>query len=496
MSLKKRFAIFILVPTILIFTLILSYSAYFSYQKAIGDANSIMEAEARENSNYIKAVLEVALDTARTMANMFGGMVVSKKSDRIIADMMLKKVLEENKEFFGVWVCFEPNAFDGKDLRYAGKEGHDATGRFIPYWYRDEDRIHRVPLENYDKEGLGDYYLLPLKTGKETILEPYEYTVSGKNLLFTSLAVPIKADSKVIGVAGVDFVLNQLADMIKDFRLYKTGFGIIISNKGTIVAHKNRDLLGRKIEELEKEKSQEILNSARVGKTFSFRAYSTDTRVRVLKSFVPINIGNTETRWIFGVEVPEGEVIEDVKNRLFRTISISILGIGIIAVILIFLLNKLISPIKLIMREVELLGKLDLRFGNERDLTLKRAIEEKGEIGDLAKNLRFMIDNFRVLIVKVKETCNRTSVTGNQISDAVNQTTMAVQQVATTVQELANGSQETAKNVQEVSSAVDNIGNMIEALAQNASAVEKINQETAKMTKEGQVVVDELNKGF
>ncbi len=61
--------------------------------------------------------------------------------------------------------------------------GHDSTGRFVPYWYREKDTMKIVPLEGYDVPGAGNYYLLSLESAQEAILEPFEYEVDGKNVM-------------------------------------------------------------------------------------------------------------------------------------------------------------------------------------------------------------------------------------------------------------------------------------------------------------------------
>ncbi len=72
-------------------------------------------------------------------------------------------LLERNEQLLGIYTLWEPNALDGKDREYANKEAHDATGRFIPYVVRSDGKIIVEASIDYDKEGTGDYYLVPKK---------------------------------------------------------------------------------------------------------------------------------------------------------------------------------------------------------------------------------------------------------------------------------------------------------------------------------------------
>ena len=59
-------------------------------------------------------------------------------------------------------MLFEPDAFDGNDKNFINAEGHDQTGRFIPYWTRGSDGAGVVEaLASYEVPGDGDYYQIP-----------------------------------------------------------------------------------------------------------------------------------------------------------------------------------------------------------------------------------------------------------------------------------------------------------------------------------------------
>lgn len=69
---------------------------------------------------------------------------------RETVNSILQNVLQNRPGFTAIWTCWEPNAFDGSDLEYINEPGHDETGRFVPYWYRDGDKLKLEPLKDYD----------------------------------------------------------------------------------------------------------------------------------------------------------------------------------------------------------------------------------------------------------------------------------------------------------------------------------------------------------
>ena len=101
------------------------------------------------------------MDAARTIAHALKGLKADSLAERSNDNALHKGVLHENTRFLAVWTAWEPNAFDGQDSSFSGGSGHDATGRYVPSWSRGSDgTLHNEPLVDYEKPGVGDFYLL------------------------------------------------------------------------------------------------------------------------------------------------------------------------------------------------------------------------------------------------------------------------------------------------------------------------------------------------
>ncbi len=206
---------------------VLTYQAG-NAQKALAlqYAQQLAAGEARETA----ARLESAFDSARALAQVLAALKAADRADRAVADTIQGTMLASTPGILGLWTVWEPNAFDGQDAAYAGKPGHDATGRYLPYWNRGGGQIVVEPNVNYEQPGEGDYYLLPKRSGKETLIEPYLYKVNGQDTLITSVVVPITVGGRFVGVAGVDLALSAFQERIGALRPYGTGYASLISN--------------------------------------------------------------------------------------------------------------------------------------------------------------------------------------------------------------------------------------------------------------------------
>jgi methyl-accepting chemotaxis protein len=342
-NLKTRMLVSICSVAFLAFAVTIAFVAFKASNMAKTEALGKTEQMAYRYGGVVKAELEVAMDAARTTAQLFEGMKNSGVApDRDVLNGMLKQLVEQNSSFIGVWTCWEPNALDNRDAEFAGKEGHDGTGRFIPYWNRGAGKTVVEPLVDYDKPGAGDYYLLSKQSGKETVLDPYTYVVSGREMYVTSLAAPIKHNGQVVGVAGIDFALTAFTDLVSGIKPFETGDAALISNNGTYVAHPDTERTGKDIG------SSEIWTDAKkavkLGEFFTGKDYSIQLKTDVERVLVPINIGLAETPWAFLVNAPMDKVMEGARGIMYASILIGVISLLVLMVVVFFIAKSIADP--------------------------------------------------------------------------------------------------------------------------------------------------------
>ena len=83
---------------------------------------------------------------ARTIAQTFEGMKAAWVEDRSLFNNTLSQVQRQNPQFLATWTAWEPGALDNKDATFARQAGHDATGRFIPLWHRQDKDVVLEPV--------------------------------------------------------------------------------------------------------------------------------------------------------------------------------------------------------------------------------------------------------------------------------------------------------------------------------------------------------------
>lgn len=165
MSIKLQVTILGALGSLLMGAFIIFYVATSVHNDALKREQINVLNVAKIEAGEIEIKLDKALDIARTLANALSVQVnSSQKLTREQVNEILKALLIENANFTGVFTLWEPNAFDGEDSLYIGKEGHDSTGRYIPYISRGGGgNIALTPLKKYEKEGGGRLLFNPKK---------------------------------------------------------------------------------------------------------------------------------------------------------------------------------------------------------------------------------------------------------------------------------------------------------------------------------------------
>lgn len=341
LSLKQRFSIPVISFGVVLIGLIiavLSSNNMSLIRERVGEHGADIAAKY---ANRVKATLEVPMDSARALARALQGMVASGRADRGLAMAMLRQALTVDKNVLGVWTCWEPNAFDGKDRDYAGKPFHDSSGRFIPYFARSNGKVIIEPLAGYDKKGTGDYYQLAKNSGEEQILEPFKYTVGGKKILMTTVAVPIKVNGKIVGVFGYDIALQSIQKIVQKIKPYKKGVAALFANQGTVTAHFDPRRIGKNMKESEKDMSGDKLgdfyHAVKSGNPYSFYSYSAALKTDILIQSSPFVVGHSTTPWSLTVGIPMNIVMASAWDAVYGAVVLGLIGIVLLGGAVLFI---------------------------------------------------------------------------------------------------------------------------------------------------------------
>ncbi len=475
---KIRTKLIALIGLVVVVALVSTIVIVAKKSSDMAKANAFKQAEETANryGMTVKSQIDEAMSAARTTAQTFEAMKELGNIDRKTMNEVLKNMVLKNDKFIGVWTCWEPNALDGKDAEFSNLEGHDSTGRFIPYWSKVDGKLELVPLVDYDIQGAGDYYLIAKETKEEVVLDPYYYEIGGKDVLITSLVVPIIHEGKFVGVAGLDIALDTFQDMIKGIKPFETGYASLISNNGIYVGHADNEKVGT---DLESDGMKDVMDEIQAGEEYSVINYSGTLQSDVYRFFVPINIGKSITPWSFAVNIPMGKVMEQANDIRNYSIIIGIISIIIIFAVIYIVTGSIVKPINSTIKMLK-----DIAEG-EGDLTKQLDVKTNDEIQELAKWFNVFVSKIRNVVENIKNNTNVLKEATGGVSQAMNQANQTVDEVAKSINTVSESVQQNASIVEETNASIEEVSNTAEI----------IYEESEDAYDNGKVVLTEANEG-
>ncbi len=315
----------------------------------------------------------------------------SKEFDRLNLRKIYQAKLEQDSNIIGYSVCYELNKFDGKDANYRGAEGYYADGRFCEYFFREEAEILRDTITtDFDQsliESGSEWWVLP-KTRKENIIFMDLYKVDNKDVLMLSITHPILKNNEFQGVICLDLISNFVDIQAQNAKqsIFDGKANILIFDQSGKIAADTR-------------------NPQNIGKT-SGQAYAQDS-VKILEylkqqnpvsekinavyyRYLPIKFRGSSDIWLLRAEVPEEVVTRSARNYFFSQLLVGLLGISIVIVIIVFLIRKMLKPLRK-------LTEVSLQM-TEGHLNIDLNINSSDEIGQLARANSMMFDKLKYIV--------------------------------------------------------------------------------------------------
>ncbi|WP_024955370.1 methyl-accepting chemotaxis protein [Sulfurospirillum arcachonense] len=333
--------------------------------------------------------------------------------------------------------------------------------------------------EGYDPR-VRPWYKETKANKKVNITDAYVDSFTKKYIV--SIAAPVfNKDNVFIGVYGIDLGLDDLMKAVKEVS-FKGGYGLLLDGKGVLIAHPNKEFLGKEVYELIPG-SKEKMKSSDSG--LIEYVYNDDGKILVyLKS--------KETPWTIAVTFDK-KVAYAFLNSL--TAKLFMLG-GIILVIALIIV---IFGTKVMMKPLDNLNKLAKELGtSDGDLRQRLEIKNQDEFGEVSTNINLFIEKLQRIVQASKEISGENSAISEELSSTavevgknVEKESLIVSKTREKGEELnsyLNTSVEKAKSsqvelektytsVNEVKGKVEELENTMQTTSQKEQALaEKLNQ--------------------
>jgi methyl-accepting chemotaxis protein len=279
---------------------------------------------------------------------------------------------------------------------------------------------------------LGDRdYVRKAFTGESNASDVIISRVINKPVVMLAAPVLANDEKSVNGVLvarkDASIFLTNLASQVRTG--YKTGYGYLINDEGTLAAHPNAELVLNQfnpIKEAEKDPSLKTtadMVAKAIKEKYGHAEYTFDGK-RMVCAFAKI----TDQPWILIFAVEREEALAHIDRIRFILLILGVvctlLGLGIAVVIGKSIAKPMVS-IASTMKDV-----------GHGDFTKRISHKSKDEIGDLAQDLNSTMEGLTNLVHNVKKEAAILSEIGIDLSANMNETAAAVHEITSNVQSI------------------------------------------------------------
>lgn len=485
--------------------------------------DTILEARVSELANQFLSFSYHGYDVAQTLTSVIERIRESGDKDaREEIVRTLEDILRTDPTLVGVWTCWEPDAFDGKDAAFRNaNEYHDSTGRFIPYLYRVRGGIALEPLTGMDDPSGSMFYLGAKNTGLPYVSNPYSYMVDGRLTMLYSFAIPIFDQGRFAGVVGVDLDIEPFIEIINNADIMEDGYLFVLSPNGAFATHSSPELVMQNYKTTwmgaYAANFDAILTN---GGSFNIEGFSDVTNTDMILLASGVKIKSSEGYWAVCGVIPKSTVNSTTNMLIMIVIGIGLILILVVGLVVFVLINRSLKELPMMTALAERIAKGDTEFEilNEEDslptkneitllkrafTTIAESIKSQCDVmnkiahGDYSVEIAVRCD-VDVMNKSINEMLTQTNLALNDIhhssvrvSEEVKQMSEGMDNISEGAQGLASGSTEQAASVEELLASIHEVrGQIDENTTRSMTSTDNV-KSTAELMKKS---MDSMNK--
>jgi methyl-accepting chemotaxis protein len=467
-SLLGRMVLYVILPMGIIWILVILFATSRNFANLRRLSEERLIAETSLVALQLESGNRSAIGAAKRMAE---AQVAGMFGQRQMSIDFARLVLEDKKDITAAYFGYAPNA-DKQDAASLVKlpaesaesidalpaESMDATGRFIPYWFRSFAKGNQVELEPCVDMDSSLYYKGVKETFERTgtaeaiITEPYVY----RDKMIVEQVYPIVIEGKFAGVAGVD---RALKDVERDLRRIAARENVdlfLVSSGGTFIAATSDPVRETSADTTGLLKTQAVAETV-YGTLFN-KLFVDLQQTPVLVADDPMTqepsyfvaAAISTGGWKVVLREPERRVVAAIWRELRVGVSVAILAFTAIVALLMWGTFRLTRRIKLAVEAADQVARGDLT----REIEPGRCRDETGRLLHAAKA---MMENLNNLVGKVKRASIQLNSTATELAATGHQQEATARSFGASTNEMAAALKENTATGAELVQTMDQV---------------------------------------
>ncbi|MCF8011733.1 MAG: methyl-accepting chemotaxis protein [Clostridiales bacterium] len=413
------------VVLIVIAVLIVSIVSWFNYQRASiilkDEITYALTNSAEHNAHRINNWLKGVKNEVDSMANT--PVVKSMEWEKQLP--VLREIAQKQDEY-GMFMV-------------ADSQGNAHSTNTLNDLYNISDR---------------EYFKQVMKTGKPYIGDPVKNKATYRMVI--PVASPVKEEASTKGVILATVSLNYLKSLVIRMDIGDNGYGFIVNDDMSVLAHPNEELVNnKKIWNLSPSLKQasHILEKGESGfSDYIYKGYEKEM------AYHPIEL----TGWSVVQTAKMDDIMAPLSKIKKQAVTFMLFAIAIMLLVSIVVTSYVTRPITSLNKKVS-----DVAGG---DLTKSVDTGRKDEVGSLSSSFEIMINNLKSVILEIKNYSNKLTSHSRGLASYSEEVTAAVEEVACTTSDVASMSN---RGVENTSAAAEESEQVMQAAEKGNKAVQE-----------------------
>ncbi len=446
--------LFLVIPTVAI-GLILMATVIFNYVKS--------EFEAQIISSSTHNTLEVGegvsewldkrmLETAETASTP---MAKTLNADMLNQNNVYRYGLMKQR-YPGVVDSVSWGPFDGTGVLY----GETSNG------FKE--------MHNADKA----WYKQTMTGAQDSFMSSPVISQATGKIIVNSIAVSRDNAGKPVSMILAAIYVQSVMDKVQAWKLGEKGYSLLVSKEGVYIVNPDEDAIMKKNISQESDPALVELGQKMLSGSDGVFYFTSAEGDKLIAFYTPIK----STGWGMATIAYEDELFAPVSNMLKIMAGISLILLVLISAGIWITVNKVMSPLSIMMDEMRLLSQGDFR---ERP----SQVSSSDELGLLANAVREMRKNVSKVMRSVNSSAESLSGSAEELNATTEQSSLAANQVAQSIVKVAEGTSQQLDAVNATSEAIEHLNESIQTMAADAAAAANKSKQASDIAREGEVTL-------
>lgn len=335
------------------------------------------------------------------------------------------------------------------------------------------------------------WYVEAEKYSDVIFTDPYE-AVNVEGFVITAAIAAMDKKGKLLGVVAADVLIKDVIEFVTSQKLLGYGYGILVDQKGNIIAHPNKDYIMKlNLTQPSALVSQDLASLAQkmVNGEKSDGIYTMDGEKRKI-FFAPLDNG-----WSIGITAATNEIFSPLVNVGIRLFVIGIICLAILGLFIFFTAKAITNPIGKLLNVAQSVIK--------GELTARTSLQGSDELAQVGKALDQLIEHQQQILLGLRSRSDKLSQEAtalDEISDAtsafVNIITKEADELKVITEDNADAISSANAGIEEVASAAQGAAKAAAEASNQAEILRGNAQETGDLITYAAKRVTEMAESF